>query len=144
MPYLSEKLKDYLKNPIVNIRFTNFRITVIGEVNRPSTFTFPDEKVTILEAIGMAGDLTPYGDRKDILVIREQNGTREFGKINLRNRQIFESPYFYLKQNDVIYVYPIKDKSATINTQTQRIIPWVTALSTVATLIVTITLNNNN
>ena len=136
---LIEKLKTYIKNPIVNIRFTNFRITVIGEVKQPATFTFPDEKVTILEAIGMAGDLTSYGNRTDILIIREQNGQREFGHVNLRDRQVFQSPYFYLKQNDVVYVYPIKDKTATVNSQAQRIIPWVATLTTLATFIISLT-----
>lgn len=106
----TEIAKD-IKNPIVNIRFLNFRVTVIGEVNRPSTFIVPSERVNILEAIGLAGDLTAYGKRENILIIREQNGTRTATRVDLASKAILSSPNFYLQQNDVVYVEPAKIKA---------------------------------
>lgn len=122
---LSVKLRSYLNAPIVNIRLVNFRFTVLGEVKGPGTYTVGEEGMHLLEALGMAGDLTSYGNRENILIIREQNGTRTFGRINLRDRNVFASPYFYLRQNDVIYIEPLKEKSYTIATRTQQILPWV-------------------
>ena len=124
---LIERLKAYLNDPIVHIRLTNFRVTVLGEVLSPGTYPLGEEEITILEALGLAGDLTPYGNRENILVIREENGTRTFGTVNLRDRAVFQSPYFYLRQNDVIYVEPLKEKSFTIATRAQQILPWVGA-----------------
>ena len=101
-------LEDYIKNPIINIRLTNFKVTVLGQVASPGTFTIPNERISILEAIGLAGDLEIHGKRKTVMLIREQNGQRMFVNIDLTNKQLFSSPYFYLSQNDVIYVEPNK------------------------------------
>jgi polysaccharide export outer membrane protein len=108
---MTAEINKNIKNPIVNIRFLNFRITVIGEVNKPSTFLVPSEHVNILEAIGLAGDLTPYGKRENILIIREQNGVRTATRVDLASRAILNSPDFYLQQNDVVYVEPAKIKA---------------------------------
>jgi polysaccharide export outer membrane protein len=108
---MTAEINKNIKNPIVNIRFLNFRITVIGEVNKPSTFLVPSERVNILEAIGLAGDLTPYGKRENILIIREQNGVRTATRVDLASRAILNSPDFYLQQNDVVYVEPAKIKA---------------------------------
>lgn len=108
---MTAEITKNIKNPIVNIRFLNFRITVIGEVNKPSTFIVPSERVNILEAIGLAGDLTPYGKRENILIIREQNGVRTATRVDLASRAILSSPDFYLQQNDVLYVEPAKIKA---------------------------------
>ena len=105
-------LQEYLQDPIVNIRFLNYRITVIGEVNKPSTFTVPTEKINLLTALGMAGDLTVYGKRENILIIREEGGKRTMTRVNLNNKDILDSPYFYLQQNDVVYVEPVETKAA--------------------------------
>jgi len=140
---LLARLAPYLKDPIVYVRFTNFTFTVLGEVKGPGAYTFPEEKMTILEAIGYSGDLTTYGDRTNILVIREQDGARSFGRINLRDRNVFESPYFYLRQNDVIYVEPLKQKSASVADQTNKIFPWVSVAVTVLNLIIIISSNRN-
>jgi len=140
---LLARLAPYLKDPIVYVRFTNFTFTVLGEVKTPGAYTFPEEKMTILEAIGRSGDLTDYGDRTNILVIREQDGTRSFGRINLRDRNVFESPYFYLRQNDVIYVEPLRQKSASVADQTSKIFPWVSVAVTVLNLIIIISINQN-
>lgn len=112
---LALQLQDYLNGPIVNIRYLNYRITVIGEVNRPSTFTIPSEKINILAALGMAGDMTAYGKRENVLVIREENGERKMVRLNLNNTELMNSPYFYLQQNDVLYVEPDKARAAQTN-----------------------------
>lgn len=135
---ITQKLQTYLTNPVVVVRFTNFRITMLGEVGRPGTLTMQNERVTILDAIGQAGDLGVYANRKDILVIREQDGVREFGHINLNSRTIFESPYFFLKQNDVIYVAPVKEKTVLVRDQTQKIAPWIAVISSILTLALTL------
>ncbi|KUO67264.1 MAG: polysaccharide biosynthesis/export family protein [Lutibacter sp.] len=108
--HLAETLAVYIKNPIVNIRLTNFKVTVLGEVKSPGTYPVPNERISILEAIGLAGDLTIQGKRKNVTLIREQNGKRTFIDIDLTSREILNSPYFYLAQNDVLIVEPNKTK----------------------------------
>lgn len=128
------KIGRYITNPIVNVRWLNFKFTVLGEVSRPATYTLPERSVTVLEAIGLAGDLTNYGNRDNILIIREQDGKREFGHINLRDRSVFSSPYFYLKQNDVLYVEPVKQKTSIVSDQAAKVLPWVSAGAIVANI----------
>lgn len=108
---LTDEIKKSVKNPIVNIRFLNFRVTVIGEVNKPSTFTIPSERLNIIEALGLAGDLTAYGRRENILIIREQDGIRNTSRVNLASKDILNSPSFYLQQNDIVYVEPVKTRA---------------------------------
>lgn len=108
---LTDEIKKSIKNPIVNVKFLNFKITVLGEVNRPSTFSVPSEKINLLEAIGLAGDLTAYGRRDNILIIREMNGVRSTARINLANTSVLESPVYYLQQNDIVYIEPAKVKA---------------------------------
>ncbi|MFK7808425.1 MAG: polysaccharide biosynthesis/export family protein [Saprospiraceae bacterium] len=106
---LKEKLsKDYLKNPIINIRLKNFTVTILGEVNRPGTYPVNGEQITIFEALGLAGDLTIKGMRENIKVIRDFNGTKVYNTIDLRTKKALESNVYYLTQNDVIYVEPNK------------------------------------
>ncbi len=100
------KLKDYLTNPIVHINIQNFKITVLGDVQHPGTFRIPNERITILEAIGLAGDLNITGTRNNVLVIREENGTRKEYRLDLTKNDILSSEVYYLQQNDVIYVEP--------------------------------------
>lgn len=136
---LIDKLSEYLVDPTIIVRFLNFRVTVLGEANGPGTLIFANERVTVLDAIGQAGDLTPYANRTNILVIRQQNEERTTGRINLQKTKIFESPYFYLKQNDVIYVEPLSEKTAIVRDQTQRILPWVSVITGLVTLTLAIT-----
>jgi polysaccharide export outer membrane protein len=103
---LEKKLQEYLKNPIVNIQIQNYKITVLGEVKTPGTFKIPNERITLLEAIGLAGDLKPTGVRKNILVIREMNGKKMEYRVDLTQKNLFSSPVFYLTQNDVVYIQP--------------------------------------
>ena len=107
-----------LKNPYVEVRFLNYKVTVIGEVNRPGTITIPTDKVTAFEAIGLAGDISVYGRRDNVLVIRETNGVRRFGKLNLVDPNVFLSPYYYLEQNDLVIVDVSKNKSSFNNQNT--------------------------
>ena len=99
----------------MQVRFANFKITVLGEVNRPATYTVPNEKVTVLDALGLAGDLTIYGKRENVLLVRDQGGQKELVRLNLNESEVFSSSYFYLRQNDVIYVEPGKAKAAANN-----------------------------
>jgi len=101
---------DQLENPSVIVRFMNFRVNILGEVGHPGTVSVPYEKVTILEALGLAGDIPITGKKTTVHVIRESNGTREYGIIDLTKKDLFESPYYYLMQNDVIIVEPRKSK----------------------------------
>lgn len=101
---LSIRLKTYIDSAIISIRLLNYRVTILGEVARPGTYSIPSERITILDALGLAGDLTIYGKRNNIRIIRSQDGTRQSGIINLSNGDIFNSPFFYLRQNDVVYV----------------------------------------
>lgn len=112
---LKEKLADYLKNPIINIRLKNFTVTVLGEVNRPGTYPVNGEQITILEAIGLAGDLGIKGMRKNVLVIRDFNGTKVYNRIDLTSKKALDSPVYYLTQNDVVYIEPNQSAITTSN-----------------------------
>ncbi len=141
---LEGKLKDYIKDPIVNIRTVNYKITVLGEVNRPGTYTATNERITLIEAIGMAGDLTIYGERENVLVIQDYDGKKTYTRVNLKSDELFNSPVYYLGQNDVVYVEPNQTRSrgSSIGAATAVIISVVGILISVATLVVTVTNNN--
>lgn len=139
---VKSKLKDYLKEePVVNVRFINYKISVIGEVNRPSTFTIANEKVNVFEALAMAGDLTIYGLRNNVKLIREdQSGVKQIITLNLNDANVVLSPYYYLQQNDILYVTPNKAKAKTSDITASTSL-WVSATSilvSVASLLVTI------
>jgi polysaccharide export outer membrane protein len=110
----TEKIRSelglYIKDPGVNINFNNFRISVLGEVARPGSFIMPTERVTVLEALGMAGDLTIRGVRENVMLIREVNGQKTIHRLDLTQQTTLNSPYYYLAQNDVIYVEPNKSQ----------------------------------
>lgn len=102
-----------LIDPIVSVRYLNFKVTVLGEVAKPSVITVPDEKIGLLEALGLAGDMTIYARRDNVLIIREESGKRITKRLDLTSRDLFNSPYYYLKSNDIVYVEPGKAKAAT-------------------------------
>lgn len=129
---MDEKLKTYLTNPFTEVRFMNFHVNILGEVNKPGPYSIPEEKLTILELVGLAGDLTIYGRRDNLIVVREKEGKREFGKINLKDPQIFQSPYFNLQQNDVVMVQANERKQTGSDQQMYR---NLTLLSAVASII---------
>ena len=107
---LNETLSQYIQKPTINIRIENFKVTVLGEVKQPGTYTITNERVTILEALGMAGDLDYQGKRKDVTLVREVDGKRTVAEIDLTSRDLFNSPYYYMAQNDVLYVAPNNTK----------------------------------
>jgi polysaccharide export outer membrane protein len=102
--------KKLLLDPIVSVRQLNFKVTILGEVGHPSVVNVPTEKITLLEALGLAGDITVYGEKDDVMVIREEAGHRTIKRLNLNNSDIFNSPYYYLKSNDIVYVEANKAK----------------------------------
>lgn len=105
---LRTELSQYIKDPGVNMNFNNFRISVLGEVANPGSFVMPTERVTVLEALGMAGDLTIRGVRQNVMLIREVDGQKTMHRLDLTKQETLNSPYYYLAQNDVIYVEPNK------------------------------------
>ena len=127
---LTNVLSDYIVKPIVNIRLTNFKVTVLGEVKNPGTFSVPNERMTIVEALGVAGDLTMQGKRKNVILVREEEGKRKFIPIDLTSKKLFASPYYYLAQNDVIYVESNKAKinSSVIGANTSIIFSSISTL----------------
>ncbi len=114
--------KKLLVDPLVEIRFLNYEVTVIGEVAKPTVITVPNEKISMLKAIGLAGDLTIYGKRDNVLLIREENGKKKTRHIDLNSSNFFNSPYYYLQPNDVVYVEPNKAKIASAG-RSQQLIP---------------------
>ncbi len=115
---------ELLLDPIVTVRYLNFRVSVIGEVGRPGVFTIPNEKISMLEALSLAGDLTIYARRDNVLLVREEKGSKLIKRINLNSNEIFSSPYYYLKSNDVLYVEPNNTKVASAS-RTQQLLPTI-------------------
>jgi polysaccharide export outer membrane protein len=122
---ITQKAAIVYQDPTVQVRYGNFKVTILGEVLRPAAYVMPNERVSVLDALGLAGDLTIFGKRENVLVIRDNEGNKEYARLNLNSSQLFDSPYFFLRQNDVIYVEPNKGKAASLNqarTQTIAII----------------------
>ena len=142
---LQEKLAVYIKDPIVDIETVNYRITVLGEVNRPGTFTATNERITLVEAISLAGDMTIYGERENVLVIQDYDGKKTYTRVNLKSDELFNSPVYYLSQNDVVYVEPNKTraKNSSIGAQTGVLLSAFGLLISVSALVVTI-INTSN
>ncbi len=134
---IEEKLEPYLQDAIVSIKFLSYKISVTGEVLRPGQYTIDNERVTILDALALAGDMTIYGKRKNVLVIRENYGKLEFARLNLSSDEIFTSPYYYLQQNDVIYVEPNNVKAIS----GLNISLYLSAITTLASVI-TVAINS--
>jgi polysaccharide export outer membrane protein len=107
--------RKLLLDPIVSVRNLNFKVTVLGEVTRPTVVNVPSEKINMLEALGFAGDMTIFANRKNVLLIREEGGRRTFEVMNMNSNEIFSSPFFYLKPNDIIYVQPNKTKISNVS-----------------------------
>lgn len=111
--------KKLLVDPIITIRFMNFRVTVLGEVNHPSVVNVPNEKISLLEAIGLAGDITIYGKKDNVMVIREENNRKTIQRLDLNSNDLFTSPYYYLRSNDIVYVEPSKARVASAGRSNQ-------------------------
>ena len=110
-----------LRDPVVNVRLTNFTVNVLGEVNRPGSYTIESEKASVLDALGLAGDMTIFGKRDNVILMRTENGVqKKVARFNLNNTQMLSSPYFYLRQGDVIYVEPTKAKAASTDSNSTK------------------------
>ena len=131
---ICERLKAFLKEePIVNVRMVNYKFSVLGEVGKPNTFTVANEKVNVFEALAMAGDMTIYGKRNNVKLLREdEQGRKEIVLLDLKDPGIVSSPYYYLQQNDILYVEPRKSKIR--SSEMSAITPWVSILSVLTSL----------
>ncbi len=136
---LRERLSDYLKDPIINIRLKNFSVTILGEVNRPGTYSVQGERITILEALGLAQDLTIKGKRDNVMVIRDFDGTKVYTKIDLTDKQVLSSPVYYLTQNDVVYVEPNQSRvtSSSLDGRASLYLSIASTIITSAIIIIT-------
>lgn len=136
---LKDKIKDYVKDPLINIRLTNFTVTVLGEVNSPGTFIIQDEKVTLAEALGLAGDLTIFGKRRNILLIREVDGIKKFSILDLTSVRSLSASTFALKQNDVVYIEPnnARVRSSAYTQNNSVLISAIGTLATIAAIFIT-------
>ena len=130
---IKQKLEGQLTDPAVLIRFVNYRVTILGEVNAPGSFTVPTERLTIFEALGLAGDITEFGRKNRVKVLRETNGQRETGIVDLTSKDLFHSPYYNLQQNDVVLVEQTGDR--TRQREQQRIASQIGIASTIITTI---------
>ena len=136
---ITERLSEYLRDPIINIRLKNFTITVLGEVRRPGTYPVNGERITILEALGMAGDLGIKGQRENVMVIRDFDGTKVYSRIDLTNKQAMNSPVYYLTQNDVVYVEPNQSavSSSSLDSRASIALSIVSLLITSSIILIT-------
>ena len=130
--YLTKEIGKDIKEPIVYVSFRNYKITILGEVKNPGTYTVESEKINILQALGYAGDLNLTAQRENILLLREVDGVLTHHIIDLKDKEILQSPYFYLQQNDVIYVLPSATRVATATTAVGI---WSVILSSITTII---------
>ncbi|MBO7266109.1 MAG: polysaccharide export protein [Alistipes sp.] len=131
---------NYIAEPQVNVRFADLAITIIGEVNKPGRYDIKRDNISIFEALALAGDMTIYGNREDVAVIRQIDGKSVVTKLDIRSKEVFESPCYYLEQNDIVIVSPNKYKAATAEINQNRTF-WISLASTgisLATLIITI------
>jgi polysaccharide export outer membrane protein len=128
------RLQSFLKEPSVIVRNLNFKVSVLGEVKIPAIYVIPDEKITLPEVLSLAGDLTIYGNRSNVMVIREEKGKREYARLDLTSRTIFDSPYYYLHKNDVIYVEPVKAKMLDTDSRVRTVPLIVTIIGGISTL----------
>jgi polysaccharide export outer membrane protein len=135
---LKEKLTEYIVNPIVNIRLINFTVTILGEVNKPGSFTVQNERISLNDALGLAGDLTIYGKRDNILLIREVDGQKRYAKFDLNSVNVVNSPNYYLTQNDVIYIEPNNSRvrQSSYNPNNGIIISAIATLATIAAILI--------
>jgi polysaccharide export outer membrane protein len=132
-----EKIGLYIKNPIVNFRIANFKVSLQGEVNAPGSYTINSERITLIEALALGKDLTIYGKRDNLLIIREVNGVKSFNRVDITKADFINSPFYYLAQNDVVYVEPNKTRTnaSAVGPNTGVIISITSLLITLVTLI---------
>jgi len=132
---IEAKLDQYLKSPIVSLKLINFRISVLGDVVRPGLYPVQNERVSVTDALSMAGDLNITAVRNNILLVRENEGKRQYIRFDLQSKDTFSSPYFYLQNNDVLYVQPGNAKYASVDSSYRNVSLILSALSVIALLI---------
>lgn len=132
---LTKLVSQYVKDPIVDVKITNFKISILGEVTKPGTYVIPDGNATLLQAVGMAGDLTTFGVRNNILLLRNVDGKFTQHRIDITSAEFINSPYYYLKQNDMIYVQPnsVREKAARVDPNTGL---YISVASVIASLVI--------
>lgn len=140
---LFELISNYVKNPIIDVKLVNFKVSVLGEVAKPGTYVIPDGNATLLQALGMAGDLTAFGLRNNILIVRNVDGKFTQQRIDITSAQFFNSPYYYLRQNDMIYVQPntIREKTSRIDPNTGLYISVASVVASIALGVLALTRN---
>lgn len=129
---LTNRLKAYVKEPVVEARIINYKITILGEVGSPGSIIAPNHKISVVEALAAAGDVPITGRKDNVLIIRETEGRREFARLNLNSKNVFQSPYYYLKQNDIVYVEPTRLKRQETNDFLRFYLPTITTLLSTA------------
>lgn len=135
---LTARISESVNDPIINIHFVNYHVTLLGEVNRPGTISVNNERITILEALGLAGDMTIYGKRNNVLITRERaDGKLEFARLDLTSSDIFTSPYYFLQQNDVVYVSPNHTRGM-VSENISFYLSLVSTISTTTTVVISI------
>ena len=138
---LDARLTPFLLNPYYNIRFLNYKFTMLGEVAKPGIISLPGERINLLEAFALAGDMTFYGRRDNVLIIRENNNKREFARLDMTKPEIMKSPYFYLQQNDVVIVEPTKKKIAANDQTVVRNVSLAASLISIIALVYSVLRN---
>jgi polysaccharide export outer membrane protein len=134
---IREKALKYYKEPVVNVRIVNFKVTVLGEVTMPGSYLINGEKATILDALGQAGDMSIFGKRTNVILARQENGKQKMVRFNMNSTDIFESPYFYLRQGDVLYVQPGKGKAAANDAAMMRTYTIISATLSLLVIVLT-------
>ncbi len=135
--YITKKITDnkLLIDPIVDIRFMNYEVTILGEVAKPMTITVPNEKISLIKALGIAGDITPYGKKDNVMLIRESEGKKNVVRLDLNSSSFLQSPYYYLQPNDVVYVETTKNRVASVD-RTRLIIPSILSALSLAVFVI--------
>jgi polysaccharide export outer membrane protein len=139
---IGSRLQSYMKDPVVNVRLLNFRVTVTGEVAREGSFIIFNDRISVPEALARAGGMTDYANRRNVLLVREDQGRRSYQRLDLTAGDVFTSEYFYLQQNDMLYVEPIRAKNGAIRDQTSKTVPIITAVATILAVIINLTQSN--
>ncbi len=134
---ITDKVAVYYKMPVVDVKLASFKITVLGEVLRPGSYNFMNEKVTVFDALGSAGDLTIFGKRENVLLIRDSADKKQFVRLNLNSKKLIASPHYYLQQNDVIYIEPSNQKLANLDAVQIRYISIISAVMSFLTILAT-------
>ena len=133
---VEQQLATYMQDPVVNLRHLNGQVTILGEVKNPATLSVSTDRLTLLQALGMAGDMTVYGDRENVVVIREINGQRTATSLDISDPDVLNSPFYFLQSNDVVYVEPIKTRAEEAS-MTRSNISIVLSLLSIITFLVT-------